>query len=88
MALLGRPHQMATLAHLGLGASRADGLVEQVGPKAAEKVSHGGNMPPLRAESNAALLACYRSGQMCERDMQERMRADDAFAAFVRAALL
>lgn len=30
------------------------------------------------------LLACYRSGQMSEAQMQEHMRADAAFAAFVR----
>jgi len=32
------------------------------------------------------LLACYRSGQMTERDMIDRMREDEAFAAFMREA--
>lgn len=30
------------------------------------------------------LLACYRSGQMSEAQMQERMRDDPHFAAYVR----
>lgn len=29
------------------------------------------------------LLACYRSGQMSARQMQEHMREDAAFAAYV-----
>ena len=31
-----------------------------------------------------ALLACYRSGQMTERQLQEHMRDDPAFADYVR----
>lgn len=34
-----------------------------------------------------ALLACYRSGQMSARQMQEHMRDDPAFAAYVKKAL-
>ena len=30
------------------------------------------------------LLACYRSGQMTERQLQAHMRDDPAFAAYVR----
>jgi hypothetical protein len=30
------------------------------------------------------LLACFRSGQMTERQMQEHMRDDPAFAAWVK----
>lgn len=32
----------------------------------------------------ADLLACFRSGQMSERQLQEHMRHDPAFAAYVR----
>ena len=32
----------------------------------------------------ALLLACFRSGQMNERQMIEHMRADAAFAAYVQ----
>lgn len=31
-----------------------------------------------------ALLACYRSGQMSVRQMQEHMRDDPAFAEYVK----
>lgn len=31
-----------------------------------------------------ALLACFRSGQMTEAQLQEHMRADAMFAAYVR----
>lgn len=31
-----------------------------------------------------ALLACYRSGQMSDRQMQEHMRDDPAFAEYVK----
>ena len=31
-----------------------------------------------------ALLACYRSGQMTERQLQAHMRDDPAFANYVR----
>ena len=31
------------------------------------------------------LLVCYRSGQMCEADMQQRMAEDSAFKAWVLA---
>ena len=31
-----------------------------------------------------ALLACYRSGQMTERQLQAHMRDDLAFAVYVR----
>jgi hypothetical protein len=31
-----------------------------------------------------ALLACYRSGQMTERQLQAHMRDDPAFDAYVR----
>lgn len=31
-----------------------------------------------------ALLACYRSGQMTERQLQKHMRDDPAFADYVR----
>ncbi len=30
------------------------------------------------------LLACFRSGQMSEAQLQEHMRADAVFAAYVR----
>ncbi len=33
------------------------------------------------------LLACYRSGQMSARQMQEHMRDDAVFAAYVKKAL-
>lgn len=33
------------------------------------------------------LLACFRSGQMSAAQMQEHMRVDPAFAAFVRIAV-
>lgn len=32
----------------------------------------------------ALLWACYTSGQMSEAQLQEHMRADPAFAAYVR----
>ena len=32
----------------------------------------------------SALMACYRSGQMSEADMQAAMRADPRFAAYVK----
>lgn len=32
------------------------------------------------------LLTCYRTGQMSEAQMQEHMREDAVFAAYVRAA--
>lgn len=31
-----------------------------------------------------ALLACFRSGQMSEAQLQEHMRTDAVFAAYVR----
>ncbi len=31
-----------------------------------------------------ALLACFRSGQMSEAQLQEHMRADAVFAAYVK----
>lgn len=34
-----------------------------------------------------ALLACYRSGQMSARQMQEHMREDPGFAAYVKQEL-
>jgi len=39
----------------------------------------GGKMSP-----HDALLACYQSGQMTERQLQAHMRDDPAFAAYVR----
>lgn len=33
------------------------------------------------------LLACYRSGQMTEAQMQEHMRADAVFAEYVKKAM-
>jgi len=38
-------------------------------------------------DRNETLLACYRSGQMTERDMIDRMREDEAFADFVTQAM-
>lgn len=32
----------------------------------------------------ASLLACFRSGQMSEAQLQEHMREDAVFAAYVR----
>lgn len=36
--------------------------------------------------SYSLLLACYRSGQMSARQMQEHMRDDPAFAEYVKKA--
>lgn len=33
------------------------------------------------------LLACYRSGQMSEAQMQEHMREDPVFAEYVKKAM-
>lgn len=34
-----------------------------------------------------ALLTCYRTGQMSEAQLQEHMREDAVFAAYVKKAL-
>lgn len=34
-----------------------------------------------------ALLACYRSGQISARQMQEHLRDDPAFAEYVKKAM-
>lgn len=41
------------------------------------------SIPPEKEKEYQQLLDCFRSGQMSEADMNERMRDDFAFSRFV-----